>query len=195
MHIPNPYPVVRLKTDARKVISCIQFLILEANKGGWRPTQYQLAKALYLADKSHLNDWGRPITFDNYVAMFHGPVPSLSYDLIKGNTYRMSQLSIRSLPWNARTVTGKIQEYFDAEPLDVDEKFSPSEVEALTSVLTAVKSLGFSALRKLTHDHEAWKNAWQEDGNSGAYDMSLSLLFDIQSTEKAKMLESYSQCQ
>ena len=39
-------------------------------------TQYFIGKLLYLADKAHFLDWGRPITFDRYVAMVHGPVPS-----------------------------------------------------------------------------------------------------------------------
>jgi uncharacterized phage-associated protein len=42
----------------------------------------QLLKLLYLADRKALLELGRPITFDRYVSMKHGPVLSRTYDLI-----------------------------------------------------------------------------------------------------------------
>ncbi|MFQ5927096.1 MAG: Panacea domain-containing protein, partial [Terriglobia bacterium] len=40
---------------------------------------------LYLADRRALLDSGRPITFDWYVSMPHGPVLSFTLDLINGD--------------------------------------------------------------------------------------------------------------
>lgn len=42
----------------------------------------KLLKLLYLADRKALLELGRPITFDRYVSMKHGPVLSQTYDLI-----------------------------------------------------------------------------------------------------------------
>lgn len=42
----------------------------------------KLVKLLYLADREALIRWGRPITFDWYVSMPHGPVLSRTLDLI-----------------------------------------------------------------------------------------------------------------
>ena len=42
----------------------------------------KLLKLLYLADRKALLDHGRPITFDRYVSMDHGPVLSQTYNLI-----------------------------------------------------------------------------------------------------------------
>lgn len=42
----------------------------------------KLLKLLYLADREALIRWGRPITYDAYVSMRNGPVPSRTYDLI-----------------------------------------------------------------------------------------------------------------
>ena len=42
----------------------------------------KLIKLLYLADRRALLQWGRPITFDCYVAMPHGPVLSFTLDKI-----------------------------------------------------------------------------------------------------------------
>jgi uncharacterized phage-associated protein len=44
----------------------------------------KLLKLLYLADRKALVEHGRPITFDRYVAMKHGPVLSQVYDLMVG---------------------------------------------------------------------------------------------------------------
>jgi uncharacterized phage-associated protein len=42
----------------------------------------KLLKLLYLADRKALLELGRPITFDRYVSMQHGPVLSRTYDLM-----------------------------------------------------------------------------------------------------------------
>jgi uncharacterized phage-associated protein len=44
----------------------------------------KLLKLLYLADRKALIEHGRPITFDRYVSMDHGPVLSQTYNLIVG---------------------------------------------------------------------------------------------------------------
>jgi len=49
--------------------------------GGTLPYM-KLLKLLYLADRKALLELGRPITFDRYVSMKHGPVLSRTYDLI-----------------------------------------------------------------------------------------------------------------
>ena len=45
-------------------------------------TKLHLSKILYFADKAHLEEWGRLITGDQYVAMPKGPVPSQILDLM-----------------------------------------------------------------------------------------------------------------
>src|SRR3954465_16031103 len=45
-------------------------------------TFYYIVKVLYYADKLHLNRFGRPILGDRYIAMEHGPVPSVVYDML-----------------------------------------------------------------------------------------------------------------
>lgn len=49
---------------------------------GGRMSYMKLIKLLYLADRRALLDLGRPITFDRYVSMDHGPVLSQTYNLI-----------------------------------------------------------------------------------------------------------------
>lgn len=49
---------------------------------GGRMSHMKLIKLLYLADRRALLTWGRPITFDWYVSMPHGPVLSFTLDKI-----------------------------------------------------------------------------------------------------------------
>lgn len=44
----------------------------------------KLLKLLYLADREALELWERPISHDTYFLLQHGPVLSVTYDLIKG---------------------------------------------------------------------------------------------------------------
>lgn len=49
---------------------------------GGRMNHMKLIKLLYLADRKALITWGRPITFDWFVSMPHGPVLSFTLDKI-----------------------------------------------------------------------------------------------------------------
>jgi uncharacterized phage-associated protein len=42
----------------------------------------KLVKLLYLIDRQSIINWGRPVTFDTYVSMPHGPVLRKTLDLI-----------------------------------------------------------------------------------------------------------------
>jgi hypothetical protein len=73
MDFPSNYPSpARFRFRPEKAAEAVD-LIARAQPG---LTQYFVGKILYLADKAHFLDWGRPVTFDRYVAMKNGPVPS-----------------------------------------------------------------------------------------------------------------------
>lgn len=52
------------------------------HRSGGKLPYMKLLKLLYLADRKALLELGRPITFDRYVCMKHGPVLSQTYDLM-----------------------------------------------------------------------------------------------------------------
>ncbi len=70
-------PRIELEPDIRKILEAISYVIAEGRRRCLLVEQYDILKTLFLADKSHLNKFGRPVTFDNYFAMRAGPVPSL----------------------------------------------------------------------------------------------------------------------
>ena len=59
--------------------------ILLGAERSWQMGYYRLLKLLYLADRKHLKNTGRPILGGHAVAMDRGPLNSAVYDLIKQN--------------------------------------------------------------------------------------------------------------
>jgi len=59
-----------------------QAAALLLKKRGGRMSYMKLIKLLYLVDRTALIRWGRPVTFDSYFSLQHGPVLSRTLDLI-----------------------------------------------------------------------------------------------------------------
>lgn len=184
---------VQMQPNVDRIVAALYFVMAEAQRRRRNVSQYDLVKTLFLADRAHLNDWGRPVTFDNYCAMFHGPVPSLSYDLLKGNEKAFRDYHLYSVPWKAVPYKNSTKHFLPADDaLDPEEFLSESDIEALRDALGVVQSLGFAQIRRLTHDDPAYVDAWREDGGRAAYDMKLGLLFDDPNFEQAETLAEYS---
>jgi uncharacterized phage-associated protein len=65
--------------NREKALEAILFIAQKLRQ----PTMHSIAKMLYLADKMHLQEYGRLICGDRYIAMEYGPVPSAIYDMMK----------------------------------------------------------------------------------------------------------------
>ena len=181
-------PRVRLRANLQKILAAIIHVIAVAEKQRVPVTQYDILKALFIADKSHLNEYGRPITFDNYCAMRAGPVPSLAYDLLKGNKKVLKDRNISHLPWD-RT-PGHSGRYYYSKPniVEFDDVLSRSDKLALSNALSVIHSLTFGQIRALTHNDPAYMEAWEESG-TGRFWMSYGMLFDSPDFEKAETVE------
>jgi uncharacterized phage-associated protein len=178
-----------------RIIAAIAFVINEGRTNEQTITQYDIVKTLFLADRAHLNKYGRPITFDNYSAMKDGPVPSTSYNFLKEDQPTLKRLD-RELPWSryaAPNISPKAFSFTISEG-DVDTSaLSESDVEELKAALTVVKSLGFRQVRRLTHEDQAYVEAWVDEGEAQGYPMSYSLLFDVPNEQMASELAFLSQ--
>jgi uncharacterized phage-associated protein len=184
---------VVLTPNARRIQAALYHVMLEAQRRGQNVSQYDLVKTLFLADRAHLNEWGRPVTYDNYSAMKHGPVPSLAYDFLKSNANSLREHRIDILPWTSVERANSVRHFFPNEnALDVDLYLSSSDLEALDDALGMVLRLGFSQIRKLTHEDPAYLDAWREGGVKAAYEMKLGLLYERPDFERAEMLAEYS---
>lgn len=183
-------PEIHMKANKIKILESIIYLIMEAEKVSYLISQYDIVKALFLADKSHLNTYGRPITFDNYVAMEHGPVPSFAFDLLKDKIDIKETYGIEGELWSKYQDNPSVSRAFRykmIKPYHLEE-LSESEEDALMSALHIVRSLGFKQIRRLTHEDQAYIDAWDEDSLLKAFPMSYTLLFESPDEERAKDL-------
>ncbi|MFT4197501.1 MAG: Panacea domain-containing protein [Pseudoxanthomonas sp.] len=122
-------------------------------------SMYSVMKMMYLADKLHLERYGRFIAGDTYAAMKQGPVPSHAYNLVK---------CVRG---ESESCPGDVvaREFFaygaDDHSLkllrdpDLDE-LSESDIRCLDVVIETYKKMGHWAVRDMSHD-DAWKAAWK----------------------------------
>lgn len=178
-------PIVKLQENVPKIIFSIAYVIKFANSHGKTPSQYDIAKTIFLADRAHLNKWGRPITYDNYFAVKFGPIPSLTLDILKENEQSLKKFQIGQLPWKRKEIDTHF-EFFDVSDLDYENILSPSDMEVLKESFGTVSVLTFPQIKKLTHDDPAYIDAWEADSTTKRFQMSLALLFDTPNFEEAE---------
>jgi uncharacterized phage-associated protein len=126
--------------------------------------KYQAVKFFYLADREHLARYGRPITFDDYFALWYGPVASKALDLIEGDKRVLLQARLKSLPFkteDGKAPNGSDTIFISSPQRDVNlDLFSKSDLRVFDEVLEKYGHLSFKELMDLTHEHEAYKTAW-----------------------------------
>lgn len=187
--------VVKMRPNAKRILNALLYVIAEAERREIALTQYTILKTVFLADKSHLNRYGRPITFDNYVAMKDGPVASCLYNTLKHVIDFQRVFGIEGPLWkrhDAPEIGRGVYTYSEPAQAADEDVLSESDMEALSDALSVVSALTFGQIRKLTHDDPAYVDAWEDNGPAQAYDMSYALLFDAPDYEKAKELAFHS---
>ena len=104
-------------------------------------TRLKLMKLLWLSDRIHLNKYGRLILRDNYNALPHGPIPSLSLNYSK-----------TTLPEFYSVLGNKIKavKEFDSK------YFSGSDLEVMNYVWSTFGNKSASSLRNFSHKFPEW---------------------------------------
>lgn len=145
---------VTFNSKPDKLVDTMLYLALK----GIELDQYKMVKLLYLADREHLRRFGRPITFDKYVAMPFGPVASAAFDLLRGK--QALGIDPSDLPFEMR----KHDKFFvvDHPKREIDRSiFSKSDLMILDQTADKYGAMSFDQLYKLTHDHFAYDRAWK----------------------------------
>jgi hypothetical protein len=104
---------------------------------------YNVWKILFSAEKYHINNHGRPITGDTYMAMEFGTVPSWLYDA----TYTVS------------CGMGFFRQDYSlvAERCPKMDYLSQSDVKALRHGFDKYAGLGFNTVKEKNHEEPAWR--------------------------------------
>ena len=126
--------------------------------------KYQAVKFFYLADKEHLNRYGRPITHEQYFALKYGPVASKAMDLIEEDKWVMREARIDALPFEIeiKDVNGRPVKVVGAPLRDVNfDLFSKSDIRVFDEIIKEFGDKTFDELYRITHDHDAYIRAWK----------------------------------
>lgn len=180
----------RMKPNGPKVREALLCLIRLADQHDFCLTQYYLLKALFFADKSHLNKYGRPITFDHYYALPDGPVPSLSYDVLKKSPGALDCTGIDTALWDSTRMDGTKSRFHNAVRDPSDDVLSESDLEELAAAFEHVRHRSFGGIWDETHDHPAYKNAKARGGSSNNPPMDIADMFDAPNSKRAQELLS-----
>lgn len=152
------------KPKKQKLLAAILLLIEEAAKMKRTLSKGEIVKSLFVADDTHLQKHGRPITFDNYVALAKGPVGDLTSDMLNDRV-EWSDFELAVAPWQRRDVRG-LDRYAAGPVASNRRKLSPSDIEELTAALRHVTGAGFQKISDDTHVHPAWSRAWERKGEN-----------------------------
>jgi uncharacterized phage-associated protein len=118
-------------------------------------TMYTILKMVYVADRMHLERYGRPITGDSFFALPEGACPTKIYDSMKA---LRGDGCVNYLPGSKELLR------VDANTHDVEitampdmGELSASDVECLEETISILKKRGRWHIRDMAHD-VVWKN-------------------------------------
>lgn len=176
--------------NGAKVREAIIHIIREADIRSLRVSQFDILKTLFLSDQAHLNRYGRPITFDEYVAMPDGPVPSLAYDILKGSPKAWREAGISQPLWEMAPDGPKKKRFYSAIRDASEDVLSGTDTQELTSALIKVKAWGYNKIWDYVHQDPAYIDAWlkRKDGTF-QQPMDLSLIMAEPDEEYASELK------
>jgi uncharacterized phage-associated protein len=143
---------------------------------------YHVIKAIFYADKYHLNKYYRPIIGDTYVAMKYGPVADKTYSLLQIAGLKKDILVRdgfeKSLPFSR---SGRIIEAKRKSNTDI---LSESDIEALEFGLKQVAGKSFQAIKNDTHKMPGYKKTW-EKRTTGADQIDYIEFLDSENLDKS----------
>lgn len=123
----------------------------------------KLMKLLYISDRKALVELGRPISFDRFFSMKHGPVLSHTLDVMKGKT--------RAEYWNQFISPPDDFELHLLTDQPPREKLSRAEEAILDSVFREYGHYDKYDLRDLTHTFPEWHDPGDSSSEIDLRDM------------------------
>lgn len=143
-------PINYLEFNEKKTINAVLYIVSKLKRKDF----HKIFKVLYFADRNHIDEYGRSISGDTYIAMDDGPVPSKLYDIFKsvrGDSYfkddgRFSKM-IEIIEWDL------------VNPLEKPDlkALSKTDIKHLDESLKTYGDMSWDEVREKSHDY-AWRN-------------------------------------
>lgn len=143
-----------MKIPLEKVKAMILFFASKTDPKFFGKTK--LMKLFYFADFGYVKRHGTPMSFDKYVNMEHGPVPSTIYNLVS-TAYSEPDESLLADTIEFETVNGMHKILPRKEFTDVHRKqFSIAELKLLGEVCQRFYSSNKGEIEKASHKENPW---------------------------------------
>lgn len=130
-----------------------------------------LFKIMYFAQQNQLKEYGLPIVYDTFVARKHGPIPTLTYKVLRGIEGKV-ELSAEELKdfadsLNVLTSQDGHQLIVASKNADYDmDELSVADVKMLDKWIGKCKDMASFDLSDMSHD-KAWKQAKNKADKTG----------------------------
>jgi uncharacterized phage-associated protein len=144
-----------LEFDLKKATQALDYLAL---KEGGKINKMKAIKLIWLADRHHLRNYGRPIINDTYVAMEYGPVGSSTKDLAEQSDF-LSSAEKKYVDKYIQPANGKV----DIKSVSVVDQdvFSKSDLETLDLIYSKYGKRSQFQLARFSHLYPEW-NKFEE---------------------------------
>lgn len=159
---------LRFEFDPQKALEAILYVSSRAGTD-----KYGTLKVLYVADKLHLQKYGRFIAGDYYHALENGPTPMLSYDIIQCAAGMKPKCPAAGVREALRVGTEDNPHALMPQRKPDLSAFSESDIECMEEVIARLEGIDpAEKFRELWNDvHDlAWKQA-RENKQNGLMDI------------------------
>jgi len=118
----------------------------------------KLMKLFYFLDFMHLKTYGSPVTYDTYVKMEHGPIPSFIKNLVDTATDDIdSSMLADTIHIECPAGTNMYRVLPNRKFLESDKKyFSETELEILAKVCARFGNKNTQYIEDVSHKESAW---------------------------------------
>jgi len=137
---PEYRPEAALGFDHLKSVQTIAYFV---RKAGGTIQKLKLIKLIYLAERRSFERRGRPMNFDSYLSLPHGPIASSALNGIDHNFVRPE--------WDAIALANKRDVSIAAEV--EDDRLSRADRAILDAIWDEFGGMTASQIRNWTHDH------------------------------------------
>lgn len=156
----------------------IQTLVFFAEKENGTINKMKAYKLIWLSDRWHLRNYGRPILNDTYFALKFGAIPSNTKDLAEGYFLTQEENELR----NEYVKCGDFLDKFTytTEKNTDTTVFSQTDLEALELVYANFGHFSPFELSEISHYYPEWKKFENELilGTYSRFEMNYELFFE-----------------
>jgi uncharacterized phage-associated protein len=145
--------ITSIEFDYKKAVQTLNFFAL---KEGGKIDKLKALKLVWLADRYHLRNFGRPIINDTYFAMEYGPVASSVKDLASFCYLSDSEDNYEKI--YLEEFLKKADEYGIESVKGIDKQvFSKTDIEVLDTIYSEYGKIKPFDLAKISHKFPEWK--------------------------------------